>query len=135
MARLGRPQLAGPLSNLIFAGVCFFVYGFTYEWLYTKNAGEIVLSLLYATAYINIALAIFNIIPIPPLDGSKILFSVIPNEQYMMLMRYEKYGMLLLIVIIYTGISGAYLSNAAGFVIDRMFVIAEWAFSIAAKII
>lgn len=127
--------VAGPLSNVIFACVCFFIYGFSYYWLYTKQWGDVFLSMVYATAYINIALAIFNIIPIPPLDGSKIMFSVIPDDKYLMLMRYERYGMILLMLIIVTGVSGSYLSNAAAFVIDRMFIIAEWAFDIAIKFV
>ena len=134
-AGMALTALAGPLSNIIFSAVCFLIYGFAYAFLYTSSAGDIILSLIYATAYINISLALFNIIPIPPLDGSKILFSLMPDDKYMLLMRYERYGMILLLFIIYTGISGSYLSNAVGFVVDRMFMLAEWTFSIALKFV
>ncbi len=123
--------LAGPVSNIIFACVCLLIYGLFYLPLYARSWGDTLLTLIYTTAYINVALALFNIIPIPPLDGSKVLFSLIPNDKYMMLMRYERYGMILLMMIVFTGISGSYLTNAVAFVMDRLFVLADWAFVVA----
>ena len=49
----------------------------------------------------NISLGLFNLIPIPPLDGSKILYAVLPQRAYYTLLRYESYGMLLLIVLMF----------------------------------
>ena len=83
------------------------------------------------TAYISIAFAVFNIIPIPPLDGSKVLYSVISDRAYFKLMRYERYGMFLLVLLVATGILGRPLSEAVSFIVDRLFVIAEGAYEVS----
>ena len=120
--------LAGPLSNVLICCVVLFIYGLVY--LPCNLAGtEFAGSLLYAvyiTAYLSIALAIFNIIPIPPLDGSKVLFSLMSDESYMKLMRYERYGMLLLLVLIVTDVLGNPLYAVTEFVFDKLFIFAEW---------
>ena len=120
--------LAGPLSNVLICCVVLFIYGLVY--LPCNLAGtEFAGSLLYAvyiTAYLSIALAIFNIIPIPPLDGSKVLFSLMSDEGYMKLMRYERYGMLLLLALIVTDVLGHPLYAATEFVFDKLFIFAEW---------
>ena len=86
--------------------------------------------MIYLTAYLSIALAVFNIIPVPPLDGSKILFSLMSDESYMKLMRYEKYGMLLLLVLVATDILGNPLYTATQFIFDKLFVFADWGFAL-----
>lgn len=120
--------LAGPLSNVLICCVVLFIYGLVY--LPCNLAGtEFAGSLLYAvyiTAYLSIALAVFNIIPIPPLDGSKVLFSLMSDESYMKLMRYERYGMLLLLVLIVTDVLGNPLYAVTEFVFDKLFIFAEW---------
>ena len=120
--------LAGPLSNVLICCVVLFIYGLVY--LPCNLAGtEFAGSLLYAvyiTAYLSIALALFNIIPIPPLDGSKVLFSLMSDEGYMKLMRYERYGMLLLLALIVTDALGNPLYAATEFVFDKLFIFAEW---------
>ena len=120
--------LAGPLSNVLICCVVLFIYGLVY--LPCNLAGtEFAGSLLYAvyiTAYLSIALAIFNIIPIPPLDGSKVLFALLPDAAYAKLMRYERYGMLLLLVLIVTDVLGNPLYAVTEFVFDKLFIFAEW---------
>ena len=54
-------------------------------------------------AIISAGLAVFNIIPISPLDGSKVLFAFLPQSSYYKLMRYERYGMILLMVVLLLG--------------------------------
>ena len=96
---------AGPLSNIILALFVLSIYGFIFEALGggdAQGAGAVMHEIIQNTAYISIALAVFNILPIPPLDGSKVLFSLLPEESYYKLMRYERYGMILLIVLINT---------------------------------
>ena len=54
--------------------------------------------------YLNIGLGVFNLIPIPPLDGSKILYSVLPEDLYFKYMRYEQYGMFILMALLITNV-------------------------------
>ena len=63
------------------------------------------------TAYMSVGLGLFNLIPISPLDGSKVLFAFLPERAYMPLMRYEKYGMLVLFVLVWLGVGGNILSE------------------------
>ena len=65
---------------------------------------------LISTIALSIGLMVFNLIPIPPLDGSKVLFALLPPRHYLRLMRYERYGMILLVVLLYFGLLDAPLS-------------------------
>ena len=64
------------------------------------------------TTLISIGLGIFNLLPIPPLDGSKVVAALLPDRQYELLMRYERIGMLLLLALVMLGAGGSFLSRA-----------------------
>lgn len=89
--------LAGPASNLALA--IFFV-------LFIKiaiTAGFVNLvffSFLFSIVYFNILLAVFNLMPIPPLDGSKILYAILPDSSYKIKEAFDQYGIVLLLVFI-----------------------------------
>ena len=121
--------LAGPACNFLLAGVFLFLYGLLFYPLHTGGTvAETVLQLIYTTAYLSLSLAVFNLIPIPPLDGSKVLFSLIPDESYFKLMRSERYGMILLLVLVSTKVLGGPLSAATSWLFDKLFVLAELGF-------
>ncbi|MCR4284399.1 MAG: site-2 protease family protein [Parcubacteria group bacterium] len=88
--------LAGPFSNIsvaLFFGI-----------LIRLNAGFLSLAFIEIAGYvvfINLILAIFNLIPIPPLDGSKVLFALIPYKYSYIQAKMEKYGLILLIFFIF----------------------------------
>ena len=86
------------------------------------------LETIYLTAYLSISFAIFNILPISPLDGSKVLFSLLPSAAYDKLMRYERYGMILLLVLVASGIFGRPLTTATSWAFDNLFIFAEWGY-------
>ena len=119
--------VAGPLMNVVIAVVFLFLYGLLFEPL--KGTGFL-LEMVYLTAYISLSFAIFNIIPISPLDGSKVLFSVLPDRQYATLMRYERYGMILMLLLVATGVLGRPLSTACSWVFSKLFFIAEWSYGL-----
>lgn len=127
--------LAGPLSNIILAIVFLFCYGLFYASLAKLGTtGRVIAELLYVTANISVYLAVFNIIPIPPLDGSKVLFSILPNRYYYKLMRYERYGMLILMLfIIVTRRVGSPLLTVTDAIFGALFNVAKWGFDIAVK--
>lgn len=128
--------LAGPVSNVVICFVFLFVFGFFYEPWYQNGTAfsGTAMQMIYTTAYLSLALAVFNIIPVPPLDGSKVLFSVMSDESYYKLMRYEKYGMLILLALVASDILGNPLQIATEFLFDKLFVFAEWGFNLASAI-
>lgn len=99
--------LAGPVSNLLLATALLFLARFSG---FTRIPG--VMQFLFTTAYLSIGLALFNLIPISPLDGSKVLFAFLPDRAYLTLMRYEKYGMAVLFVLVFLGVGDNILSEA-----------------------
>lgn len=98
---------AGPISNVLLAAVGYLVYSVVIFFYYRSGgqAGwlEPVMDFLAYVILISAGLAVFNLFPIPPLDGSKILFAVLPDRAYAVLMRYERLGMAALVAILYLG--------------------------------
>ncbi len=124
--------LAGPVSNVIICCVFLFLYGLVY--IPCSMAGglwEDVANMLNITAYLSIALAVFNLIPIPPLDGSKILFSLLDDEKYYKLMLYERFGMLILVGLIATNVLAEPLRIATRIAYNVLFPFARWGLSLA----
>ena len=126
---------AGPLCNLLITIIFLFVYGLVF--LPLTRAGtslaDFALQTVYMIAYLSLSLAIFNLIPISPLDGSKVLFSFLSEETYYKLMRYERYGMIVLLIVVATGVLGNPLGAATRWVFDKLFILAEWGFGLAAS--
>ncbi len=122
--------LAGPVSNIIIGCVALFVLGLIWVPCFKNNSelGYAVIKMVYTTAYLSVALAVFNIVPIPPLDGSKVLFSLMSDSAYMKLMRYERYGMIALLLLVATGALGNPLSSATQFLVDKLWFMTDWGF-------
>ena len=120
--------LAGPGCNLLITVVFLFLYGLLIRPLSGNPAGEIILELLELTSYISLGFCIFNLIPVPPLDGSKILFSLLSDQAYWKLMRYERYGSIALILLVWTGVLGRPLSRLIQGAYGMLFPIARTAF-------
>ena len=95
--------LAGPMSNFLLAALILFFQVPLSALAMGSEIGWHMASMLRLTAMISIFLGLFNLLPIPPLDGSKILFSVLEDTRYHWLMRYEHYGMFLLFGLIFFG--------------------------------
>jgi Zn-dependent protease len=123
--------LAGPVSNLLLAFFVMFIFGFAIVlWggmdaqggFVAKGADLVFLEMLHRTAWLSIMLAVFNMLPIPPLDGSKVVFSVISDAAYMKLMQYERYGMILLIALMAFGVLNQTIGVAVDFLYSAFFV-------------
>lgn len=127
--------LAGPISNLLMAfifllsaqiidvisngGVFHFKYGATF--LYDPNNFTIAFAIclfLYFAAQININLAVFNLLPIPPLDGSRILQLLIPNKYYYRVMQYERYIVLVVFALLFLGVLSKPISVISNFLME-----------------
>lgn len=90
-------SLAGPLSNFLLAALLVIPIKFG---LVNSISGPI----LGQAILINIVLGTFNLIPIPPLDGSKILVAFAPQEWMYKILSFERYGFILVLVFLYTGL-------------------------------
>jgi len=90
---------AGVTTNMLLAFIALFIYR-----LLALPPSDIAAQLLYYFARINIILAAFNLIPLPPLDGSKILMGFAPESVRNFLFRIERYGLLIIIALLYFGV-------------------------------
>lgn len=97
---------AGPISNVILAFFALCIRaGAVYVSQKTGGAiSDFIITFMEYTAILSVGLAVFNVIPIPPLDGSKVLNALLPQEVYYKILRYERYGFLVMMVVLYTGI-------------------------------
>lgn len=95
-------SIAGILMNLIIAILFFIILYFTESMVNSQAYVEV----MYAVVIINIGLACFNLLPIPPLDGSKVLYSVLPMRWRYKFYEYERYGQFILILLLMTGTIG-----------------------------
>ena len=120
--------LAGPVSNLLITVVFLFFYGLVLPKALQSESSYALTGamLLYLTARLSLGLGLFNLLPIPPLDGSKVLFSLLPDESYGFLMRFERYGMILLFALAWLGVTGKYLSAAINAVFSFLMPVAEF---------
>ncbi|MGI6423416.1 MAG: site-2 protease family protein [Candidatus Dojkabacteria bacterium] len=87
--------LAGPLSNLLLALLTGLLH-----MVLPSNTSPLIVFLLYSFATINIALAVFNLIPIPPLDGHKIVRAILPPKLRYYWELLERYSIILILIII-----------------------------------
>ena len=123
---------AGPLSNIVITVFFLFLYGALFIPLADTAVGGYVLHLAELTAYISLGFAVFNLLPFPPLDGSKMLFAVLKDEHYEVLMRYEFYGGIILMVLMLTGALAYPIAVVRQLVYNDMMPIAQWACDLVA---
>ncbi len=111
---MAATALAGPVSNFALAFAAVFFSWAIYRNVSAPGPGWALLFdfLLYVLAPLSIGLGLFNLLPIPPLDGAKVLGAFLPDRLYFGLMRYERYGMLLLLALSYLGVTGGFISGA-----------------------
>lgn len=110
---------AGPVSNFLLAWVSMILYKLVF---YSGLSQQVfVLTIfLYDMVVMNISLAVFNLIPVPPFDGSRIALLFLPPRLYFRAMRYERTIMLAVLLLVFLGVLNGPLSIAVNFLWNRL---------------
>ena len=118
--------LAGPAANFLLALAALKLLSLAYQGILLFGLGAVTTVVLYVMeflaylAILSVGLGIFNLIPIPPLDGSKVLFSVLPEKAYYTILRYEQYIMGAVLLLAFSGVLSNPLSRVIGWVLRGM---------------
>ncbi len=121
--------LAGPVSNLIMALISLVLLNVVTVISFYVSTDlfllmQIIMYFFAFCASININLAVFNLLPIPPLDGSRIISVILPDKIYFQVMKYERIIMIVIMVLLFTNILSGPLSFISGLVYDALSFVA-----------
>ncbi len=131
------PALAGPLSNFILAYVAllaaYLILGIA------AAAGTLASSFLQGvldfcslTASLSIGLGVFNLIPFPPLDGSKVVGAFLPDRIYYKILRYEFAGTIVLMALLWLGVLDSPLYAVRSGITNLLLTLAQWPYFLIA---
>ena len=124
--------LAGPLSNLLLAVVFLLLLRFIgFSWLAQMTVtSQMQFNLIYFTCillyygvYMNITLAVFNLLPVPPLDGSRIFYIFLPPRLYYKIMQHQRTITLVVMALLLLGPLSAVISRISGLIINGLFAL------------
>ncbi len=123
--------LAGPVSNVIMA----FIFAVLGVFVFYKAGGNAdgtfqshLVTFMLTAAQINISLAVFNFLPIPPLDGSRILSLLLPNKYYYKIMQYERYIVYGLLALMFLGVLNGPINFFSDLIFDLIINVASMLF-------
>lgn len=120
--------LAGPLCNIIQAIVYMFLYSALTSNPAVSQATVYVALFFYFAADVNVGLAVFNLLPIPPLDGSRLATALLPAKYYYKIMQYERQITIVLFVLIITGVLTTPLSIISRLLLNAIYSLTQLPF-------
>ncbi len=127
-------SIAGPLMNFVLAFVFSLIYCAIYKFadlaFLTSTIGKAIILIISATISINIGLGVFNLIPLPPLDGSKVLIPFLPYNAKEWFINNEQIFYIVFVLIWLTGIAGTIITPAINFVSNGILSLAQMIFGI-----
>lgn len=112
---MAKVAFAGPASNLLLALAATLFLKFV---IMSMPSNITLMKVLFYTIFINAFLAIFNLMPVPPLDGSKILVRFLPDNLAAKYMSLERYGLLIVVILIVTGVFSKIVAPISTFVFN-----------------
>lgn len=113
-------SLAGPVSNFIMAFIFMFLFGLIYKYeLYASTIGNIAFNLCEYAVIINIGLGLFNLIPLPPLDGSKVVMAL-SKKIAAFFYKYQQYSRIILVALLVSDVLTTPLNYLNSWIIDGM---------------
>lgn len=123
-----KVALAGPFSNIFLGILCAIVFGVA--WMFLGHEHALARLFLYGMK-VNCVLAVFNLIPVPPLDGSWLLEHTLRGSAYNAYRAVRPYGMFLLIgILIFPPISNFLIGRPVNFVLGLMVMLSQWTASL-----
>ena len=136
-AGMALTALAGPVSNVVLAYAAVVLCNFVMFLADRLGSTWLLLALAQFFVYVEIisaGLAVFNVFPIPPLDGSKVLVALLSDRAYDRLMRYEKYGMGLLMALLVTGAIDRPLGAMRDWLLTWLNSLGAWGYTLPSAI-
>lgn len=136
-AGMALTALAGPVSNVVLAYAAVVLCNSVMFLADRLGSTWLLLALAQFFVYVEIisaGLAVFNVFPIPPLDGSKVLFALLSDRAYDRLMRYEKYGMGLLMALLVTGAIDRPLGAMRDWLLTWLNSLGAWGYTLPSAI-
>lgn len=119
-------SLAGILTNLLIAGIAFIILKVLImnggRAVLPESVGEPIWLFLVQMLIMNVSLAVFNLLPFPPLDGSKVLDTFLPASARPLMEIFEQYGFIILIFLMWMGVFGAIISPVIQFVVFLLYL-------------
>ncbi len=124
--------IAGPVSNILMAFFSLLIFNVVNYFLFDISYSIMIYVLLffYQFALINISLAVFNLLPIPPLDGAKVLGVILPSRIYFKVMQYERYIAIALLALLYLGVLSYPLSMLSSLIFSGVSWLADLPFQL-----
>ena len=127
-------SFAGPLMNFITAIIFALIYcaiiNFAKNAFFTSNIGYIIIAIISAIITMNVGLGVFNMIPLPPLDGSKIFLPILPRNAKFWFIQHEHTFYIVFLIIWITGIAGRMISPIIGMIANAILKFAMTVFGL-----
>lgn len=120
-----KVALAGPVSNFILAFFLILIYAFIFYLVPETKVINLLLTVLALAAQINLSLGVFNLLPFPPLDGSKIFGYFLKGKAKAFLWNLEKYSWIILIVLFTTRLPSMIITPVISVILEAMLFIVQ----------
>lgn len=129
---MAMTALAGPLSNFVLALVSLGIGSLLFHFGPTSQPVAYILLFLCQLSVLNVGLGLFNLIPIPPLDGSRVVEMFLPERAHRWVIRYERYLIVAVVLLAWMGFFGGPLYRAMAWVLQGMCEITQFPFALIA---
>ena len=123
--------LAGPAANFLLATAALGVASLIYHFAPQGTVAAYAIYFFLYMAVLSVGLGIFNLVPIPPLDGSKILFALLPDRIYYQYLRYERFFILAVVLLAWMGVFSVPLSFCMEGIVRGLCAVTAFPFQLA----
>lgn len=123
-AGMAISALAGPVANLLMAFVAMLISDLLLKYFILNIIANYIAAFFLIFARINVTLCVFNLIPIPPLDGSRLLTACLPDRIYYKIMQYERYSFIIIAIICFSRVGSNFISMVSNGVLRFINILA-----------